>query len=67
MAMGMWLTEKIQHDQNTGQLLTNRTWDYKPPAAKDIPEDFRVTLLRKSKNPYGVLGSKGNCCVVLYL
>ena len=26
MGMGMWLTEKIVHDEETGELLTNRTW-----------------------------------------
>lgn len=26
---------------------------------KDIPEDFRVTLLKNAPNPYGVLRSKG--------
>ena len=33
--------------------------EYKPPAAKDIPQDFRVTLLKSSRNPVGVLSSKG--------
>ncbi|CAG7723046.1 unnamed protein product [Allacma fusca] len=56
--IGMWLTEKIQHDQETGELLTNCTWEYKPPASKDIPEDFRVTLMRNASNPNGVLRSK---------
>jgi hypothetical protein len=33
--------------------------EYKPPAAKDIPQDFRVTLLKSARNPAGVLSSKG--------
>ena len=33
--------------------------EYKPPAAKDIPQDFRVTLLKNARNPLGVLSSKG--------
>lgn len=26
MGQGYWTTEKIQHDENTGKLLTNGTW-----------------------------------------
>jgi len=26
MGLGLWLTEKIVHDENNGQLLTHGTW-----------------------------------------
>jgi xanthine dehydrogenase/oxidase len=55
---GYWTTEKIVHDEETGKLLTNNTWDYKVPFSKDIPEDFRITLLSKVPNPHGILRSK---------
>ncbi|CAG7828319.1 unnamed protein product [Allacma fusca] len=58
MAIGWWTTENLVHDSVSGKLLTNGTWEYKPPTAADIPTDFRVTLLRKSPNPFGVLRSK---------
>ena len=34
--------------------------DYYPPFSKDIPVDFRVSLLKDAPNPLGILRSKGN-------
>ncbi|KAL3841843.1 hypothetical protein ACJMK2_019942 [Sinanodonta woodiana] len=58
MGIGYWLTEELKYDPQTGQLLTNSTWEYKPPLGKDIPVDFRVNLLKNAPNPLGVLRSK---------
>lgn len=52
------MTEEIIFDKD-GQLLTNRTWTYKPPGAKDIPINFRIKFAENSQNPVGVLKSKG--------
>ena len=60
MGLGLFTSEEIKHDMNTGELLTKNSWEYKPPAAKDIPQDFRVTLLKNARNPMGVMSSKGN-------
>ena len=39
--------------------MTYDTWEYKPPASFDIPEDLRVTLYEWDKDSgRGVLGSK---------
>ncbi|XP_061392391.1 uncharacterized protein LOC133327874 [Musca vetustissima] len=58
MGLGYWLTEQLIYDRSTGQLLTNRTWNYKPPGAKDIPIDFRIELLKGSANKGGFMRSK---------
>lgn len=58
MGLGYWLMEYMMYDEQTGQPLTNRTWNYKTPGAKDIPIDFRIHLRKNSFNPTGVLRSK---------
>ncbi|GBP49383.1 Aldehyde oxidase 2 [Eumeta japonica] len=58
MGMGYWTTENLRYNQKSGQLLTNRTWNYYVPMAKDIPIDLRIQLRRNSFNTIGVLGSK---------
>lgn len=59
MGLGYWLSESLVYNSASGELLSNRTWTYKPPGAKDIPIDFRITFLQKSSNQFGVLRSKG--------
>ncbi|KAK9891879.1 hypothetical protein WA026_017364 [Henosepilachna vigintioctopunctata] len=57
MGQGYFTTEKIVFDEN-GRQLTNNTWFYKPPGAKDIPIDFRIKFPKNNPNPAGVLQSK---------
>jgi xanthine dehydrogenase/oxidase len=57
--MGLYLSEKLIYDAN-GRLTTNGTWEYKPPSSKDIPIDFRVSLLSDAPNPLGILSSKAS-------
>ncbi|XP_055707343.1 uncharacterized protein LOC129804238 isoform X2 [Phlebotomus papatasi] len=58
MGIGYWLYEKLVFNRQNAELLTDRTWTYKPPGAKDIPVDFRITFLKNSSNAAGVLRSK---------
>ncbi|XP_011261213.1 xanthine dehydrogenase/oxidase [Camponotus floridanus] len=58
MGIGYWTSEDLVYDPKTGALTNYRTWNYKPPGAKDIPVDFRVSFSRNSSNELGVLRSK---------
>ncbi|CAH1116797.1 unnamed protein product [Phaedon cochleariae] len=58
MGIGYYTTEEIIHDGN-GKLMTNRSWTYKPPGAKDIPLNFRIKFADDNHEAtMGVLQSK---------
>ncbi|XP_059140432.1 uncharacterized protein LOC131928419 [Physella acuta] len=58
MGCGLFLLEGLTHDPVSGKVLTDGTWNYKPPMPKDLPIVFNIKFLRNSPNPVGVLGSK---------
>lgn len=58
IGIGYYTTEEIVFDDQ-GQLLSNRTWNYRVPGPKDIPVDFRIKFPKNNPNPVGVLKSKG--------
>ncbi|XP_016926117.4 uncharacterized protein AOX4 [Drosophila suzukii] len=70
MGLGYWLSELLIYEGDNGRLLTNRTWNYKPLGAKDIPIDFRVELVHNPRpSGSGFMGSKATgeppCCLAV--
>ncbi|XP_038212504.1 xanthine dehydrogenase 1-like [Zerene cesonia] len=57
MGLGLWTTEELVYD-DTGELLTDRTWTYWVPQARDIPQDFRIYFRKKSFSNNVILGAK---------
>ncbi|XP_041981596.1 xanthine dehydrogenase/oxidase-like [Aricia agestis] len=58
MGVGYWTCEEMVYDPPTGEVLTDRTWDYHVPQARDIPEDFRVYFRKGSFGTPKALGAK---------
>ncbi|XP_046583492.1 indole-3-acetaldehyde oxidase-like [Haliotis rubra] len=58
MGVGGLLMERVVYDEVTGRVLNNSTWDYKPPTCKDIPIDWRISLLPHAPCQQGIRGSK---------
>lgn len=46
--IGYLTTENLVYNEN-GVLITNRTWNYKPPFSKNIPVDFRIRLRKNGE------------------
>ncbi|KAJ8952856.1 hypothetical protein NQ314_007462 [Rhamnusium bicolor] len=55
--IGYYTTEELIFNED-GKLLTNRTWNYRPSGAKDIPINFRIKFPKNNPNPVGILRSK---------
>lgn len=59
MGLGYWTCEDIVYNRTTGELLSDRTWNYYVPLARDIPQDFRVAFRKNSYSYEKILGAKG--------
>ncbi|KAG6465428.1 hypothetical protein O3G_MSEX015146 [Manduca sexta] len=58
MGLGYWLTEELIFNKDTGELLTDSTWTYHVPQARDIPQDMTVYFRKNSYSDRLILGSK---------
>lgn len=65
--VGWCTTEQIVPFRGSGALYTRGPGTYKVPGPGDVPTDFRVSLLKNSKNPFAVFSSKGLGEPPLYL
>merc|ERR1712216_393680 len=59
MGLGFFLKEYMQYSEDGTHLLTNDTWEYKPPCAQDIPHEFNVAYFRDGPTKNLVYGAKG--------
>ena len=59
MGLGYWTSERLVYEPSSGELLTNRTWDYWVPQARDIPQDFRIYFRKKTFENELIFGAKG--------
>ena len=44
--LGLFTSEEVITDSDTGRLITDGTWEYKIPAATCIPRQFNATFLK---------------------
>ncbi|OWR53382.1 aldehyde oxidase 2 [Danaus plexippus plexippus] len=58
MGLGYWTTENIVYEPESGEILSDRTWQYWVPGARDIPQDFRIYFRKRSFSNDAFLGSK---------
>jgi len=59
MGLGFFLKEFTQYSEDGTELITKDTWEYKPPCAQDIPQEFNVAYFREGSQSGLVYGAKG--------
>lgn len=57
--VGFFLREKEIHNEETGELLTDGTWEYKIPCSQDVPLKLDVEFFPRAF-PQGIQGSKAS-------
>jgi len=59
MGLGFFLKEYTKYSDDGTRLITSDTWEYKPPCAQDIPQEFNVDYFREGSTSGLVYGAKG--------
>jgi len=59
MGVGFYMREEEIYTDD-GRLITDNTWEYKPPCTRDVPIEFNVELMQDSAFERGVLSSKAS-------
>ena len=70
--LGLLTSEEVIHDENTGRLITDGTWEYKIPAATCIPRQFNATFLKVvslhcwQESPGSAASGRASCSRLIY-
>ncbi|CAB4059677.1 XDH [Lepeophtheirus salmonis] len=62
---GTSLNPDIDVGQIEGKIMTNSTWNYKPPLSKDIPQDLRTSFYNGKRHDLGVFWIQGHGSMTL--
>jgi len=57
IGLGMMLREQVLIDES-GELISNGTWEYKPPGVRDVPHQLNVEFIENDSFTKGILSSK---------
>ena len=53
--LGHYLREKVVENAESGELMTDGTWEYKIPSSQDVPLDFQVEFFQTFWNASGTI------------
>mmetsp|Transcript_42768 Transcript_42768/g.110585 ORF Transcript_42768/g.110585 Transcript_42768/m.110585 type:complete len:1324 (+) Transcript_42768:67-4038(+) len=60
MGLGFFLRENLVASNESGQLFTDGTWEYKIPCVQDIPLEFNVEFFPRAFSEGGIMSSKAS-------
>jgi len=60
MGVGFYLRENLLQNTETGQVISDGTWEYKIPCAQDVPLEFNVEFFPRAFSEAGIKSSKAS-------